>query len=134
MLAEPEGYVRVFVDEGEPMAALLSELLKARRKGPPDKRHSVLLGYVRRLLGAFGSPRPRAERSTDPPLLAPLTAREREVLDLIASGLSNQEIATRLFVEVSTVKSYTNSIFRKLGAKNRTQAAAEARALDLISD
>jgi LuxR family maltose regulon positive regulatory protein len=133
MLAEPEGYVRVFVDEGEPMAALLSELLKARRQGPRDKRHRVLLGYVRRLLGAFGSPRPSAERSTDPPLLAPLTAREREALDLIASGLSNQEIATRLFVEVSTVKTYVNGIFRKLGVQNRTQAVAEARALHLIS-
>jgi len=56
------------------------------------------------------------------------------VLDLIASGLSNREIANRLFVEVSTVKSYTNSIFRKLGVQSRTQAVAEARALHLISD
>jgi LuxR family maltose regulon positive regulatory protein len=56
------------------------------------------------------------------------------VLDLIASGLSNREIATKLFVEVSTVKSYANSIFRKLGVESRTQAVAEARALHLISD
>jgi LuxR family maltose regulon positive regulatory protein len=133
MLAQPEGYVRVFVDEGEPMAALLSEFLNARRKVPPEARHRILLDYVRRLLGAFESPRPGAEPSTEPPLLAPLTAREREVLDLIASGLSNREIANRLFVEVSTVKSYANSIFRKLGVQSRTQAVAEARALHLIS-
>jgi LuxR family transcriptional regulator, maltose regulon positive regulatory protein len=133
MLAEPEGYVRVFVDEGEPMAELLSELLNARRKGPRETRHRILLAYVRRLLAASESPRPDAEPSTEPPLLAPLTAREKEVLGLIASGLSNREIANRLFVEVSTVKSYANSIFRKLGVQNRTQAVAEARALHLIS-
>jgi LuxR family transcriptional regulator, maltose regulon positive regulatory protein len=129
MLAEPEGYVRVFVDEAEPMAALLSELLSARRKGLREARRRNMLDYVRRLLAAFESSRPSAE----PPLLAPLTAREREVLGLIASGLSNREIANRLFVEVSTVKSYANSIFRKLGVQSRTQAVAEARALHLIS-
>jgi LuxR family transcriptional regulator, maltose regulon positive regulatory protein len=134
ILAQPEGYVRVFVDEGEPMAALLSELLNARRKGPREARHRMLLDYTRRLLAAFESPRPGAEPSTGPPLLAPLTVREREVLDLIASGLSNREIAARLFVEVSTVKSYANNIFRKLGVQSRTQAVAEARALHLISD
>lgn len=134
MLAEPEGYVRTFVDEGGPMAALLSEFLNARRKSPREAHHRILLDYMRRLLAAFGSPLPGAEASTGPQLLAPLTAREREVLGLISSGLSNREIAVRLFVEVSTVKSYTNSIFRKLGVRSRTQAVAEARALHLISD
>jgi LuxR family maltose regulon positive regulatory protein len=134
MLAEPEGYVRVFVDEDEPMAALLSEFLNAQRKGPPEARHRILLDYIRRLLAAFESPHKSTWPFTEPPLLAPLTAREREVLQLIASGLSNREIANRLFVEVSTVKSYANSIFRKLGVQSRTQAVAEARALHLISD
>jgi LuxR family maltose regulon positive regulatory protein len=133
MLAEAEGYVRTFVDEGEPMAELLSELLKALRKGPREARQRILLDYLRRLLAAFESPRPSDEPSTEAPLLAPLTARERKVLQLIASGLSNREIANRLFVEVSTVKSYANSIFRKLGVQSRTQAVAEARALHLIS-
>ena len=133
MLAEPEGYVRVFVDEGEPMKALLSEFLNTRRKGPREAHHRVLLDYGRRLLAAFDSPSASTGPSTEPPLLALLTAREREVLALIASGLSNREIAARLFVEVSTVKSYANGIFRKLGVQSRTQAVAEARALHLIS-
>ena len=72
MLAEPEGYVRIFVDEGEPMAALLSEFLNARRKEPRRTHHRILLDYVRRLLAAFESPRPSAEPSTGPLLLAPL--------------------------------------------------------------
>jgi LuxR family maltose regulon positive regulatory protein len=125
--AEPEGYVRVFVDEGAPMAALLSQFLKARRKGTRDERHHALLAYARRLLAAFES------APTRPPLDR-LTARERRVLDLIAAGLSNREIGARLFVEVSTVKTYANSIFRKLDVESRTQAVAQAHALHLLSD
>jgi DNA-binding NarL/FixJ family response regulator len=61
-----------------------------------------------------------------------LTSREREVLELIAAGLSNREIAGRMYVATSTVKSYTNSIFRRLGVSSRTQAVAEARAHHLL--
>jgi LuxR family maltose regulon positive regulatory protein len=67
------------------------------------------------------------------PLVDPLTAREAEVLELIAVGLSNRDIADRLFVATSTVKSYTNSIFRRLGVASRTEAVAEARARQLLS-
>jgi LuxR family maltose regulon positive regulatory protein len=134
MLAEAEGYVRVFVDEGKPMAALLSEFLKVLRKGTCEARQRILLDYVRRLLGAFESPRPSAEPSTEPPLLAPLTAREREVLHLIAEGLSNQEIALRLFIATSTAKGYVHTILRKLEVENRTRAVARARELHLLSE
>lgn len=61
----------------------------------------------------------------------PLTEREAEVLRLIAQGLSNQEIAIRLCLEVSTVKTHINRILSKLDAKSRTQAAARARELHL---
>jgi LuxR family maltose regulon positive regulatory protein len=142
-LAEPEGYVRVFVDEGAPMAALLSEFLQTRRKEDRGREHLLSLSYVRRLLTAFESPhantiRPMAPggytRRQDQPLPERLTSRESEVLVLIAEGISNREIAAQLFIEVSTVKSYVNRIFRKLGVQSRTQAVAEARKLHLISE
>jgi len=142
VLAEPEGYVRLFLDEGMPMAALLSELFKAWSKGPRDALQHPLLGYVRRLLAAFEWP----HTSTDPlvtggydpgqdqPLREHLTAREREVLELIARGLSNQEIASRLFIATSTVKGYVHSILRKLEVDSRTQAISRARELHLVSE
>jgi LuxR family maltose regulon positive regulatory protein len=139
VLAEAEGYVRVFVDEGAPMAALLAELFKGR-KGPRDSRQRALLGYARRLLVAFESPHTSTDppvpggyaQEQDQPLLDPLTAREQEVLLLIAEGLSNREIAARLFIEVGTVKWYVHSIFRKLEVDSRTKAASRARELHLV--
>jgi LuxR family transcriptional regulator, maltose regulon positive regulatory protein len=132
-LAAPEGYVRVFLDEGVPMAALLAELLKSLRRKAQTPQDDSLLSYVRRLLMAFETPVGRAPNGRQP-LLDPLTAREYEVLKLIAIGLSNREIAARLFVATSTVKSYTNSIFRRLGVASRIEAVAEARARELLSD
>jgi LuxR family maltose regulon positive regulatory protein len=133
--------VRVFVDEGAPMAALLSELLKARSRGPRDARRRVLLGHARWLLAAFESPRTSTDppvpggfaQDQDQPLLDPLTSREQEVLALIAEGLSNREIAARLFIEVGTVKGYVHSLLRKLGVENRTKAVARARDLRLVA-
>ena len=140
VLAEPEGYVRVFVDEGAPMEALLSELLKGR-KGPRDAPQHALLGYARRLLAAFESPHtstdpaaPSGSAGQDQPLLDPPTAREQEVLALIAEGLSNREIAARLFIEVGTVKGYIHSLLRKLEVDNRTKAVVRARELHLFSE
>jgi LuxR family transcriptional regulator, maltose regulon positive regulatory protein len=138
MLAEPESYVRVFVDEGAPMAVLLKDLIQAGRNAHHDQRPGMIR-YARRLLSEFRPRSPSATPSPTPhsrqrPVDDSLTGREREVLELIAGGLSNQEIAARLYVATSTVKSYTNSIFRRLGVTSRTQAVAEARALHLISD
>jgi ATP/maltotriose-dependent transcriptional regulator MalT len=142
ILAEPEGYVRVFVDEGAPMAALLSEFLKARRRGGRGAKQLTSLGYVRRLLAVFESPHTGTEplapaqhaQATHPPLPEHLTRREREVLALIAEGFSNQEIAARLFIATSTVKWYVHSILRKLEVDSRTRAVARARELHLVSE
>jgi LuxR family maltose regulon positive regulatory protein len=140
VLAEAEGYVRLFVDEGASMEILFSELLKAQRRGPRDAKQHPLLGYVQRLLAAFESP--HTSINLPPPagfasghdqlLLDPLTAREREVLTLIAEGLSNQEIADQLFIEVGTVKGYVHSILRKLEVDSRTKAISRARELHIV--
>jgi LuxR family maltose regulon positive regulatory protein len=140
--AQPEGYVRTFVDEGEPLRSLLTELRthladQAAAADIGEREHR--LAYVRELLEAFTAPEggePPARRvddgrRTDGGLVEPLSERELEVLRLVAAGLTNQAIADRLFIAVSTVKSHTNSIYGKLGVRNRTQAVAQAQALGL---
>lgn len=61
-----------------------------------------------------------------------ITPREYEVLRLIAQGLSNQEIASRLYVSLNTVKTHTSNLFAKLDAERRTQAVEKARSLGLL--
>lgn len=122
-LAEPEGYVRIFVDEGLPMAQLLYEA--ARRDITPEQT-SRLLAVFPALEPAPTSPKRPGE------LVEPLTERELEVLSLIAEGLSNQEVSQRLFISLATVKWHTSNIYGKLGVKNRTQAIAQARALGIL--
>jgi LuxR family maltose regulon positive regulatory protein len=130
-LAEPEGYVRTFVDEGPPMLDLLSETLKARQRGRLNPANKVPAHYLRKLLAALE----RDDSGTMSPaegLPEPLSERELEVLQLIAAGKSNRRIASELFVSVGTVKTHLNNVYRKLDAHSRTQALARARELDLI--
>jgi two-component system, NarL family, response regulator LiaR len=61
-----------------------------------------------------------------------ISKREFEVLELMAKGLSNQEIADQLFVSLNTIKTHTSSLFQKLDAKRRTQAIQKAKELKLI--
>ncbi len=71
-------------------------------------------------------------REQEHPLLDPLSARELEVLCLLARGNSNQEIAKTLVITIQTVKRHVSNILSKLGASNRTQAATQAHALGLL--
>ena len=133
-LACPQGYVRVFADEGPPMAALLGRLIAAQRSG--SAAAGVPLGYLARLLRAFGSehavPDTRPGTAAVPGIVEPLTSRELEVLGLLAAGRSNQAIAGQLVVTLDTVKKHVSHVLDKLGATNRTEAVARARELDLI--
>ena len=134
-LACPQGYVRVFTDEGPPMAALLHQLVAAQRSGQDAAK--VPLGCLARLQRAFeaphATPEPRPGVASGVPGLAePLTPRELEVLGLLAAGRSNQAIASELVVTLDTVKKHVSHVMDKLGAANRTQAVAQARELGLI--
>ena len=132
-LAEPEGYIHIFVDEGEQMRLLILDfrLLIEKREQREDQK---LIGYVHKLLAAFAPPTTSQSAFNNQPsaMIEPLSPRELEVLRLIAEGLSNQEIADRLFLAVSTVKGYTRTIFDKLQVQRRTEAVACARELGLL--
>ena len=126
-LAEPAGFIRLFVDEGLPMAALLSEVAA----------QGVAPAYMGELLAAF--PNFAAMPTTQSTIqdlksavVEPLSPRELEVLQLIAQGLSNQEICEKLFLALSTVKGHNRLIFGKLQVERRTEAVARARALGLV--
>jgi LuxR family transcriptional regulator, maltose regulon positive regulatory protein len=127
-LGEPEGFVRTFVDEGATVGELLSVILEARQRGHPDANR-IPARYLAKLLAVL------AQESDAPGaverLSEPLSERELDVLALIAAGRSNVEIASSLFVSMSTVKTHINNLYRKLGARSRTQALARARELDL---
>jgi LuxR family maltose regulon positive regulatory protein len=121
-LAEPGGYIRTFVDEGEAMRDLLRLALA----------QGIAPAYTTKLLAAFSGP----SVSLQPPplgLVEPLSEQELRVLRLVASGLSNRETAQELYVTVGTVKKHLNNIFGKLGVSSRTQAVARARELNLLS-
>lgn len=130
-LAAPETYRRVFLDEGPAVGRLLLHV----RSAVPD--------FVRSLLEAFGLPSPvepgpgpagaSVSRETgEPELIEPLSEREVEVLQLVADGLSNREIAASLIISVGTVKKHLNNIFGKLEVRSRTQAVAQAREVGLV--
>jgi LuxR family maltose regulon positive regulatory protein len=120
--ASPEGYIRLFVDEGTPMRLLLRD----------TQARGIVPEYVATLLAAFGEPTASRLPSKVGSLIEPLTEREREVLRLLLAGASNREIARRLVVSVNTVKRHVYNLSSKLGVQSRTQAIARARTLNLL--
>jgi len=125
-LAEPEGYVRVFVGEGAPMTALLRAVAKQR----------VSWNYVRQLLdacrhtGTVASVRPATRRTQG--LVDPLSERELDVLRLLATELDGPDIARRLMVSLNTLRTHTKNIYAKLGVNSRRAAVRQAAELDLL--
>lgn len=134
-LAEPEGYVRLFLDEGRPIITLLAA---ARDRLPASHQTYVdsLLAAHRREQEEILHPSSLRLRSGQAlslhPLIEPLSERELEILRLIAAGMSNGEIAEKLVVTVGTVKWHLNNMYGKLDARSRTQAVARARELRLL--
>ncbi len=135
MLGSPQGYVRVFADEGAPMAASVARLVAAQKADQAAR--DIPLGYLAQLLRAFGREPAapgtgRAAAAAVPGLAEQLTAREREILALLAAGTPNPRIAEQLVVSLDTVKKHVSHVLGKLGAANRTEAVTRARQLGLI--
>ena len=130
LVACPQGHVRVFADEGAPMAALVSRLIAAQRSG--GAAAGISLGCLARLHRAFDAQQVVRGAAPGAGIIDPLTGREQEVLSIVAAGRSNQAIAAELVITIDTVKRHITHILGKLGAANRTEAVARARALGLI--
>lgn len=137
-LAAPEGYIRTFVDEGAPMRWLLATVSTQLRQQPNPEQTHPLARYLDKILNSFPEESAaetaflRTKQPQSQPLLEPLSARELELLQLMAAGLSNQEIADRLIITLGTVKSHANHIFGKLGVQGRVKAINRARELALL--
>jgi LuxR family maltose regulon positive regulatory protein len=124
-MAEPEQHLRIFVDAGTRLRPLLEKLMQ--RQG------GRFVQYVHGML-ARGRPVQTASSPTvgSATLVDPLSERELEVLGLLATGISNQQIAAELVVSVDTVKKHVSHILGKLDATTRTQAVARARELTIL--
>jgi LuxR family maltose regulon positive regulatory protein len=113
-IAEAENFIRVLVDFAKEINLLKIKVLKENNK--------LAAEFKKKLTAAFGQEE----------INEILSKRELEILRLINEGYSNQEIIEKLFLSLSTVKTHIQNIFRKLEAKNRTQALAQAKKLEIL--
>jgi LuxR family maltose regulon positive regulatory protein len=119
--AQPEGYLRTFLDLGKGMESLLQRATQQR----------VMPDYAGKILSALGdgAQKPILGQLA---LVEPINPRELEVLCLMAAGFTNRQIASELFISPGTAKTHVHNLCGKLGAHNRTEAAARARELGLV--
>lgn len=122
-LAEPEGFIRIFMDGGPVIYDLLREMVSTGQGSP----------YIHQLIAAFGStPAPAQIDQTQFGLIEPFSERERQVLSLLRTHLSQQEMADELCVSVNTIRFHTKNIYRKLGAHDRSEAVEKAKTVGLL--
>jgi LuxR family maltose regulon positive regulatory protein len=134
-LGEPEGYIRSFVEEGEALAVLLCKLREKQRKvGPTPYLDQVLAAFPKPSQTPASQAKSMVKQTQVQPLFEPLSERERQVLQLLAQGRTNQQIAQDLVIALDTVKRHVSHIFSKLGVTNRVQAVKQAHDLSLLSE
>ena len=124
-LTQKEGQLRIFADEGQPLLQLIR---RVQRKGGARE-------YTAKILALFNKPAendPDQTRVRQDSLPEPLTRREAEILELICAGFSNQDIAGKLYLSISTVKNHIHNIYGKLDTNSRAQAVIRAQDLDMI--
>lgn len=134
-LTAAEGHVRLFADGGRPILTLVGQVCAELRRRPERAYAERLLAQLTGVgagPGAAVAARGPAPAGTPAPLVEPLTTREREIVQLLAAGCSNQDIARELYMGVSTVKWHLLNIFGKLQVRSRTQAVARARESGLV--
>jgi LuxR family maltose regulon positive regulatory protein len=133
-LAEPGGYIRCFLDEGEGIVQLLREAYQKVFRGAAgdDRDPSTHQAFLEQLLAASGLDLTRDSASAAKAGRQPLSERENEMLRYLAGGVSNKEIAQRLFVSENTIKFHLKNIYSKLCVANRLQAINAARQLGFI--
>lgn len=140
-LSEPEGIVRPFLDEGEPLQFLLADLrssiehlVEKRPSQTPISRSNSLPGFIDSLLA--GSSYQFIHMHDLKPkhdfLIQPLSERELEILRLLNTSLNSSEIAARLYISVSTVRTHIKNIYAKLNVNRRIEAVQRAAELGLI--
>ena len=127
-IAEPGGILMSIVSKGKPVAELLEEIVAVGKRDHDAAKAGFSLSYARKLLSAFKTAMPPKVED----LMDPISERELEVLHLIAAGLSNQEIAEKLFISLNTVKTHTKNINSKLSVTNRTKAIVRAKELGIL--
>jgi len=127
-LAQPGGFIMIFVSKGKPVADLLEEILAVKKRDHDAAKAGFSLSYARKIWSAFKTVTPPRVEG----LMDPISERELEVLHLIAAGLSNREIAEKLFISLNTVKTHTKNINSKLDVSSRIKAVARAKELGLL--
>jgi LuxR family maltose regulon positive regulatory protein len=131
--AEREGYVRTFFEEGNTVMSIVAQVCRTLLGEDGEPQGVARNDYLSRLLRALTPStviEPEAQQTTP---ITPLTRQERRVLELMADGLSNKDIALKLFVSEPTVKFHLRNILAKTATQNRTHAVATALRRGLIS-
>ncbi|RXZ81715.1 helix-turn-helix transcriptional regulator [Paenibacillaceae bacterium] len=126
--AEPDDYIRVFVDKGEPVASLLTAYIQLRQKGNIRDKHMPSLTYVRRILSCYGGETAAPLRS-DVALHTLLTRRELQIFHCMEEGLDNAAIADALGIGIGTLKTHINHIYSKFQVTNRVEAIRRGKAM-----